>query len=95
MTDHQLKIYPDYWDEIANGKKTFEVRKNDRGYKLNDRLVFHKYNPGLKEYVDDDDILICRVTYITDLSRIGIEGFVGMQIKVLVARRSPRTGRGI
>lgn len=30
--DHELKIYPKYFDAILSGEKTFEIRRNDRGF---------------------------------------------------------------
>lgn len=41
MTVHILKTDGDYWDEIANGKKPFEVRKDDRkpAYEKGDLVV--------------------------------------------------------
>ena len=41
---HELKILPMYFQEVWDGKKTFEVRKNDRGYKLNDILVLKEWD---------------------------------------------------
>ncbi len=43
---HELKIQPKYFRAILDGKKTFEIRKNDRGYKVGDKVV-------LKEWKDD------------------------------------------
>ena len=40
MTTHQLKVLIKYADAIINGTKTFEVRKNDRGYEVGDKIVF-------------------------------------------------------
>lgn len=40
MTTHRLKVFVKYADAIMNGTKTFEVRKNDRGYKVGDKIVF-------------------------------------------------------
>lgn len=40
MTTHRLKIQEQYADAVLNGAKTFEVRKNDRGYKVGDEIVF-------------------------------------------------------
>ena len=37
---HELKIYKQYADAIIEGKKTFEVRYNDRGYNAGDTVVF-------------------------------------------------------
>ena len=40
MTTHRLKIQEQYADAVLNGTKTFEIRKNDRGYKIGDEIVF-------------------------------------------------------
>lgn len=40
MTTHRLKIQEQYADAIMDGTKTFEVRKNDRGYEVGDEIVF-------------------------------------------------------
>lgn len=40
MTTHRLKVIIKYADAIMNGTKTFEVRKNDRGYEVGDKIVF-------------------------------------------------------
>lgn len=40
MTTHRLKVFAKYADAIMSGAKTFEIRKNDRGYKVGDKIVF-------------------------------------------------------
>ena len=40
MTTHRLKIQEQYDDAVLNGTKTFENRKNDRGYEVGDKIVF-------------------------------------------------------
>lgn len=40
MTTHRLKVLIKYADAIMSGAKTFEVRKNDRGYEVGDKIVF-------------------------------------------------------
>lgn len=37
---HTIKILNHYADAIIDGRKTFEVRKNDRGYNAGDRIIF-------------------------------------------------------
>lgn len=46
---HDLKIYPQYYCRVADGSKTFEVRKNDRGFQPGDIVVLHEFNPTLAE----------------------------------------------
>ncbi|MCX7610250.1 MAG: DUF3850 domain-containing protein [Ignavibacterium sp.] len=39
MAVHKLKIYPEFFKEVCSGKKTFEIRKNDRGFQVGDILL--------------------------------------------------------
>lgn len=41
---HSLKIWPVYYDDVASGKKTFEVRKDDRNYQVGDVLLLSEWN---------------------------------------------------
>jgi len=38
---HELKILKPFADAVASGKKTFEVRRNDRGFTTGDKIRFH------------------------------------------------------
>lgn len=37
---HEIKIKKTFVEPILNGEKTFEVRKNDRGYQKGDHIRF-------------------------------------------------------
>lgn len=37
---HEIKILKQFADEIINGNKSFEIRKNDRGYQKGDFIKF-------------------------------------------------------
>ena len=39
MTTHKLKLPEPYFSAVLSGEKTFEVRRNDRGYQRGDTLV--------------------------------------------------------
>ena len=39
-----MKLNDRYYDAVANGVKTFEVRKNDREYRVGDTLVLCRVN---------------------------------------------------
>ena len=45
-TQHELKIWPEYFDDVESGEKTFEVRKNDRDFKVGDILLLREYCEG-------------------------------------------------
>ena len=42
MKLHELKIKEEYLEDIKSGKKTFELRKNDRDYQVGDLIHFIK-----------------------------------------------------
>ena len=43
---HELKIAASYYEDVISGKKSFELRKNDRGYKQGDSLKMLEFKDG-------------------------------------------------
>ena len=39
---HVLKLADKYWEAVRSGEKTFEVRYNDRGFEVGDRVRFRR-----------------------------------------------------
>lgn len=62
-TIHILKILPEYFQAQAEGKKNFEIRKNDRNFNIGDELWLREYDPKVEAYTEND--LVVKVTYIT------------------------------
>jgi hypothetical protein len=44
-TVHTLKCWPAYFEAIERGDKTFEVRRDDRGFQKGDILNLVEYDP--------------------------------------------------
>lgn len=42
---HNLKTLPEYFIQYLIGNKTFEVRKNDRRFKVGDTVILEEYVP--------------------------------------------------
>lgn len=40
---HKLKILPKYFKEVINNRKQFEIRKNDRDFKVGDTLLLKEW----------------------------------------------------
>ncbi|EKE9396612.1 DUF3850 domain-containing protein, partial [Listeria monocytogenes] len=40
---HELKILSEYFWDIAEGRKTFEIRKNDRNFQVGDYLILKEF----------------------------------------------------
>ena len=58
----EKKILPEYYTAVANGRKTFEVRKEDDcRYNVGDLLILNLYSDG--HYVEGESI-ICKITYV-------------------------------
>lgn len=45
---HSLKIKREYYAAIVFGDKTFEIRKDDRGYEVGDGITFSDADTGEK-----------------------------------------------
>lgn len=43
---HYLKTLPQYFQALWDGKKNFELRKNDRDFRAEDILVLQEYAPS-------------------------------------------------
>lgn len=52
MTKHNLKLNDRYFDAVANGIKTFEIRKDDRGYRVGDTLRLYRVGVDGKYMTD-------------------------------------------
>ena len=50
MVKIEKKIYPEYFEEVLNGNKTFELRLNDFDINKGDILVLKEWSPEKKEY---------------------------------------------
>jgi hypothetical protein len=69
---HVLKTWPDYFDRIEDGTKTFEIRRNDRGFQTGDTLRLREYRPnGDHDWCDDDDCQTKRYTGREAYRRVG------------------------
>lgn len=43
-TMHELKILPEYFEAVKSGDKKFELRKDDRDYKVGDIIVLNEWD---------------------------------------------------
>jgi len=48
----EKKIWPEFFEKIISGDKTFEVRLADFNCQPGDILVLQEWNPQIKEYTD-------------------------------------------
>lgn len=72
MAEHKIKIRKMYYDAVLSGEKTFEIRKNDRDYKVGDIIHFVLI-------ADNGDMIIphnpkeYKITYVFHGGEYGLE----------------------
>lgn len=89
MKVHELKLDDKYFNDVQDGSKTFEIRKNDRDFQVGDLLALSRYKDGSYCYynffskfnnsdIHGADTLLMLVTYVTDYEQK--DGYVVMGI---------------
>lgn len=81
MSNHYLKCWPEYFQAVIDGRKTFEVRKKKKNFRTGDRIM-------LQEYTRQEPIeftgrfIFYRVTYV-------LENFIGLNDQYVVLGMIP------
>ena len=84
---HELKTWPEYYTHLLSGRKTFELRRNDRAYRENDTLWLREYEPVNRTYTGREMRRVVTYMLATDMSG----DFVVMALAPLVsAGATPR-----
>ena len=75
MKVHELKIEDKYFDAIRFNLKNFEIRFNDRDFKVGDRLILHNIRTG--------EFLAVEIIYMLSHEEFkGIaEGYVALSLR--------------
>lgn len=77
---HDLKTWTEHYQNVIRGLKPWEIRLNDRDYKVGDILNLKEYFPNLNEFSGESTLF--EVTHILHGGQFGIEkGFCIMSIK--------------
>ena len=67
----ELKILPDYFWEVINNRKTFEIRKNDKNFKINELIKLREYENENDKYTGG--YAIVKILYILDGGSYGLD----------------------
>lgn len=81
MNTHWLKTLPEFYDDVATGRKPFEVRIDDRfpRYEVGDALILAEWDDNERKYTGRD----CEkeVTYTLRDPRFVLDGYVIIGIR--------------
>lgn len=81
MTDksmHELKISPSNFSDVASSRMSFQIRKDDRNYKIDDYIYLREYD----EDTYTGRSLPARITHLLSEAEGLQKGYVLLNIKV-------------
>ena len=81
VINHIVKIDPEYFDDVVNKVKKFEVRKNDRNYKVGNIIELREFNRKRNEYTGRT--ITAEITYILDNEEYVKENYVIFALEIL------------
>jgi len=84
---HDLKTWPEYFQAVKRGDKRFEIRKNDRDFRVGDTLRLLEYSPHGEVYSGDEVSRL--VSFILDDGPFAIPGCVVMSLAKPVKAANP------
>ena len=61
---HELKTWPSYFEALLEGVKPFEIRRDDRDFRVGDILFLREWDPGTGAYTGR--ALHRQITYATE-----------------------------
>lgn len=66
---HDVNILSEFYTEVIARRKTFEIRKNDRKYKVGDIVILNDYNDEKRT----GSYCVVQIQYILDASCWGLQ----------------------
>lgn len=96
MRIHDLKCWPEPFGAMWRGDKTHEVRRDDRGYAVNDVLHLREWDPSpdalfhWREKGYTGRVISARVAYTTPGGRFGLPADMVVMSVVVLDRSEER-----
>ena len=75
---HELKINPEYFKSVITGAKPFEIRRNDRDFKVGDFVALNEFDDK-SGYTGESALY--EITYVMTSTEYVKEGFAVLGIK--------------
>lgn len=77
---HELKTEPQFFEAVVDSSKTFEVRKNDRDFRVGDYLALNELDDTREGYTGRSVLL--EITYILNDERLCKPEYVIIGFKI-------------
>lgn len=89
---HALKVWPEYFEAIKKGEKTFDIRKEDRPFAVGDNVILQEYDPEDSNGLYTGRELSFEIGYILrDVPKWGLKpGHCILQLKELTKTEKPK-----
>lgn len=82
---HALKEWPEHFADVIDGRKTYEVRDNDRDFLMGDMLALNEFDPQRQMYTGNSCLVY--IDHILNDSKFCKDGQVILGIKPCVVRK--------
>jgi len=79
--EHELKVWPEFFDALADGSKPFEVRRDDRGFLVGDRLRLREWVPSAGSFTGREVERV--VSFVLSSDQSPERGAIGSDFVVL------------
>lgn len=89
---HSLKTWPEHYEAIVAGTKRFEIRKDDRGFKVGDVLTLLEWKPSAQVYTRRG--VSVRVTYLLHGPDFGLPADMCVMSIAPLSSPPPPSGEG-
>lgn len=90
---HRLKTWPEYFEQVYSGAKTFECRKDDRGFIVGDFLLLQEWDRKTGDYTGRE--IEKRVSYILRGTEHVAPGYCILALAANTSAPSPAGGEVI
>lgn len=93
VKNHKLKILPKYFKAVQSNKKLFELRKDDRDYRVDDYLVLAEWDAKTESWTGN--VVKRKIAYILKGGEFGLEegyAILGFDIKHIIKLDNPAAG---
>jgi cell division protein FtsB len=95
--EHELKTWPEYFDAILDGRKTFEYRRNDRSFRVGDTLLLREWEPSTQQYLGREGrwkiTYLLPTTIAADFVVLGLESHLLLDLRNRLASHQEEIAR--